>query len=60
MKKFIFLYFYFLCLVATYGQVPVSIDSIYNVIKQRNVHSKNANWIEIDKGFAEKLIKAKK
>jgi carboxyl-terminal processing protease len=59
MKKIIFLYSYFLCLVATYGQAPVSIDSIYNVIKQRNVHSKNANWMQIDKGFAEKLIKAK-
>jgi carboxyl-terminal processing protease len=59
MKKVTFLYFYFLCFVATYGQVPVSIDSIYNVIKQRNVHSKNGNWMQIDKGFAEKLIKAK-
>lgn len=59
MKKVTFLYFYLIFSVVAYGQVSVSIDSVYNIIKQRNVHSKNADWFEIDKGFAEKLIVAR-
>lgn len=59
MRKITLLYFYFVYSIVAYGQVPVSIDSIYYIIKQRNIHSKNADWLEIDKGFAEKLIVAR-
>lgn len=59
MKQKIIFAILFFGVIATYGQIPISIDSIYNVIKQTNVHSKNADWLSIDKGFAKKLETAK-
>lgn len=59
MKKNITFLLSSLFYVSSYGQTPVPIDSIYIVIKQNNIHSKNADWLNIDKGFTKKLETAK-
>lgn len=59
MKQKIIFALLFFGVITTYGQIPIPIDSIYNVIKLNNVHSKNADWLNIDKGFAKKLETAK-
>lgn len=43
--------------VTAYGQVPI--DSIYNTIKQKSIHSKNVSWQDIEKDFTKKLEIAK-
>lgn len=41
------------------GQIPVPVDSVYQLIKTNSVFRKSADWAEIDKGFRSKLDSAK-
>jgi len=41
------------------GQQRVSVDSVYHLIKVNNVHTRSADWKQIDEGFRKKLAGAK-
>ncbi len=41
------------------GQLPVPVDSVYQLIKTNSVFRKSVDWAEIDKGFRVKLDSAK-
>lgn len=50
----------FTCLTLTsFAQIPIPIDSICRIIKQNSIHAKEANWMTIQDGLAEKLTAAR-
>lgn len=50
----------FTCLTLTsFAQIPIPIDSICRIIKQNSIHAKEANWVTIQDGLAEKLTAAR-
>jgi len=59
MKQFIFSIFIGIISFPCSAQLPVSIDSVYQFIKVRSIHSKNADWNKIDTVFYTHLKNAK-
>lgn len=43
----------------SFGQLPVSVDSLYTFIKFNSIHRSTADWNKIDKSFKEQIQNAK-
>lgn len=59
MKHFSFLLLFLYSSVLCTAQLPVTVDSIYSLIKARSIYRNHADWIKIDSSFKNKLQKAK-
>ncbi len=58
-KKLSLTIFYILIYSASFGQLPVSADSLYTFIKYNSIHRTTLDWKQVDKTFNEQIKTAK-